>query len=80
MSKQRGKMDARISCTTEIRDALRHIADGAGVNYDELIRYLLDKSGFEITDDATKGKMAGIILMAEIAKFKAPDDEKDTKQ
>jgi hypothetical protein len=78
MSKQRGKMDARISCTTELRDELRSIADGAGVNYDELIRFLLDNAGFQITGDSVKGRMAGILRSEEIGKFKLPDtDEKE---
>lgn len=75
MSKQRGKMDARISCTTELRDELKFIAMGAGVNYDELIRYLLDKAGFEVTGEAVKGRMAGLLRSEEIGKFKAEESE-----
>jgi hypothetical protein len=50
MSEKRGKMDARISCSTEVRDSLRHIADGAGLNYDELLQFLIEHEGGLLND------------------------------
>ncbi|MEO0594851.1 MAG: hypothetical protein AAF126_01940 [Chloroflexota bacterium] len=62
------KMTARITCSEETRDILRGLADGAGVNYDELLQWLIKgvDDGLENRIDAMKKGMelAGTIPTA----------------
>lgn len=48
---QRGSMDARISVTDKTRNALSNFIQGAGVKYDDLLRYLMEDFGLDIDAD-----------------------------
>lgn len=48
---QRGKMSARIPCTEDVQKALKSFTDGAGITYDELLRYFLAQHGVSVEND-----------------------------
>ena len=68
-------MDARISCTTEIRDKLRRISETSGANYDEVLRWLLSQVGLDEIQDEMADRQAALKFLEEIAKFKAESEK-----
>jgi hypothetical protein len=62
------KMDARISCTTEVRDALREVCKGANVDYDDVLRDYLSKLGVD-PSNPVQALRRGLDLRGSIPKY-----------
>ena len=53
------KMNARIPCTSEVRDLVRDYANGMGITYDEAIAYVFGKHLNLLPDEGTKAFATG---------------------
>lgn len=60
------KMTARITCSVEVQKTVRALADGAGVTYDDLLRWLLTGVGISSLDDERAAMLKGLDLRGEI--------------
>jgi hypothetical protein len=65
------KMDARISCTTQVRDALREVCKGANVDYDDVLRDYLNKLGVD-PSNPVQALRRGLDLRGSIPKYEDP--------
>lgn len=77
MSKQRGKMTARIPVSTEVQTMYKDLASGAKVSYDELLQFLAEEIGARLnTPETNLG--AGLRMRERLAEWKA-QQKKDSQ-
>lgn len=67
-------MKARISCTYHVRDLMSNLAAGGDVSYDELIRWLLNNAGIDLSLSDREARAKGVELYNELQKFKSSDE------
>lgn len=63
-------MTARISCTPETRDALSNFSSTGDVNYEELLRFMMEKAGIKFSTDPLEMKAQAMKFYDELQAFK----------
>lgn len=74
---QRGSMDARISCTSDVRDTLSGFIQGADIKYDDVLRWFMEEIGLDPTSGSEAGIRKGLEYRNKIRSYDAErkDDE-----
>lgn len=73
--KQRGLMDARISVTSQTRDTLSGFIQGAGIKYDDVVRWFMEEIGLDPTSGEAAGMLKGLEYRGKIRSY-----DKDREQ
>lgn len=63
------RMNARIPVTDEVQKAVRAFADGAGVTYDDLLRWFLGRADVKSLDEK-EAMIGGLEYRGTIDKYK----------